>query len=274
MGVAVRLLSALLLMGGVAAGTVWGVGDPHAIDLSSRLAAPSWVHPLGTDHLGRDLAARIVWGAFPSLFAVGLVLAGGLGLGLLAGGAMALGSPAVRRSVHWLANTALAIPTLVMALVLSAVLGASVVTVAAALLVTSWAPYAVTIAALFDRIRGEGYWRASQALGVDRLGAVRRHMLPTAWPALGALAGADAGRAVIVVASLGFIGVSADTGRPEWGTMIHEYRMFLFTEPRLVLAPVVACTFVCIALHGLLDGGGSRTYRHSVSKVRATPHRG
>ena len=78
-------------------------------------------------------------------------------------------------------------------------------------------------------------------------------MLPNAWPALGALAGADAGRAVILVASLGFIGLSADTGRPEWGTMIYEYRMFLFTEPRLVLAPILTCTFVCVLLHGLLD---------------------
>ena len=58
-----------------------------------------------------------------------------------------------------------------------------------------------------------------------------------------------------LVASLGFIGLSADTGQPEWGTMIHEYRMFLFTEPRLVLAPVQACTFVTVLLHGMLDRG-------------------
>lgn len=246
----------LVGLAALAGALVWvtgGLQDPHAIDLSNRLAAPGVQHPLGTDHLGRDLAARLVWGAVPSLAAVGLVLSGGLGLGLLAGGLIALGPKGLRGSVQWLAETALAVPTLVTALVLSATFGAGILTVAMALLVTSWAPYALTVAALFDRIRGEPYWLASQALGAPLSAAVVKHMLPNAWPALGALAGADAGRAVILVASLGFIGLSADTGRPEWGAMIHEYRMFLFTEPRLVLAPILTCTCVCVLMHGLLD---------------------
>ncbi|MEM7023598.1 MAG: ABC transporter permease subunit [Pseudomonadota bacterium] len=203
--------------------------------------------------MGRDLAARLVWGAVPSLSAVAIVLAGGLGLGMLAGGIIALAPPPLRDGVQWLAETALAVPTLVTALVLSAIFGAGILTVSAALLITSWAPYALTIAALSDRIRGEVYWQASEALGATLPSALRRHMLPNTWPALGALAGADAGRAVILVASFGFIGLSADTGQPEWGAMIHEYRMFLFTEPRLVLAPIVACTVVTLLLHVMLD---------------------
>ncbi|GAB5447708.1 ABC transporter permease [Gymnodinialimonas sp.] len=241
----------------IAIGTLFalmgGPGDPHAVDLTNRLAGPSTAHPLGTDHLGRNLATRVIWGAVPSLVAIAIVLAGGIGLGVLAGGLIALGPTNTRYALSWLAETALALPTLVTALVLSAAFGASIWTVAMALLVTSWAPYALTIAALFDRIRGEAYWQASEALGVTLSSAVRRHMLPNAWPAIGALAGADAGRAVIVVASLGFIGLSADTGRPEWGAMIYEYRIFLFTEPRLVLAPVVACAVVSLGLHVVLD---------------------
>lgn len=230
-----------------------GLQEPHAIDLSNRLAAPSILHPLGTDHLGRDLAARLAWGAVPSLAAVPLVLSGGLGLGVHAGGLIAFDPQGLRGGVQWLAETSLAVPTLVSALVLSSAFGAGILTVAMALLVTSWAPYALTVSALFDRIRGEPYWLASQALGARLSASILKHMLPNAWPALGALAGADAGRAVILVASLGFIGLSADTGRPEWGAMIHEYRMFLFTEPRLVFAPILTCTFVCVLLHGLLE---------------------
>ncbi|MEM8949880.1 MAG: ABC transporter permease subunit [Pseudomonadota bacterium] len=249
---------ALILLGIMLVGlaVLWSLisgMDPHAVDLSNRLAAPSVAHPLGTDHLGRDLATRLVWGALPSLTAISIVLAGGLGLGMVAGGLVAFGPLPIRDTTRWLAETALAVPTLVTALVLSAIFGAGAVTVAAALLVTSWAPYALTIAALFDRIRGEPYWQASLALGAPLYGAVRRHMLPNAWPALGALAGADAGRAVIVVASLGFIGLSADTGRPEWGAMIHEYRLFLFTESRLVMAPILACALVSSLLHFALD---------------------
>lgn len=233
------------------------LGDPHAIDLANRLATPSATHLFGTDHLGRDLATRLVWGALPSLSAVVIVLTGGLGVGILAGGVIALAPMPVRAGVQWLAEGALAVPTLVTALVLSALLGAGILTVAVALLVTSWAPYALSIAALFDRIRIEPYWDASQMLGATLTSSVRRHILPNVWPALGALAGADAGRAIILVSSLGFIGLSADTGQPEWGAMIHEYRMFLFTEPRLVLAPVLACAVVTVLLHVMLDSGES-----------------
>jgi len=243
------LLPGLLL----AVFAIIGAGDPHAIDLSNRLARPSADHLLGTDHLGRDLARRVVMGARPSLQAVAIVLLGGLGLGVLGGGVIALGPPMLRGFTHWLAQTVLALPTLITALVLSAVLGAGASTVAAALLVTSWAPYALTLAGLFERLKAEQYWTASRALGVSLPWALRHHLLPNAWPALGALAGADAGRAIILVASLGFIGLSADTGQPEWGAMIHEYRMFLFTAPRLVLAPVLACALVSLLLHLALD---------------------
>lgn len=245
----------------LALAVIWLVGaldDPHAVDLANRLAKPSAEHLLGTDHLGRDLATRLVWGAIPSLMAIGIVLSVGIGLGVVAGGVISLGPGALRDGVQWLAETALAVPTLVTALVLSAIFGAGIMTIAAALLLTTWAPYALTIAALFDRIRGEAYWRASEALGTSLPGGIRKHLLPNAWPAIGALAGADAGRAVILVASLGFIGLSADTGRPEWGAMIHEYRLFLFTEPRLVLAPILACTCVTLLLHMMLDPSAAR----------------
>ncbi len=225
------------------------MGDPHAIDLGNRLAAPSLSHLLGTDHLGRDLASRVIWGAVPSVMAIAIVLAAGIGFGVTAGGVIALGPRPLRQAVSWLAETALAVPTLVTALVLSAAFGAGVWSVAAALVATSWAPYALASAALFDRARAEPYWQASQALGVSLPAALRRHMLPNVWPAIGALAGADAGRAVVLVASLGFIGLSADTGRPEWGAMVFEYRMFLFTEPRLVLAPILACALTTVFLH-------------------------
>lgn len=188
-GLVLHIILALTSMVGVALGMQH---DPHAVDLSNKLASPSTVHLLGTDHLGRDLASRLAWGALPSLAAIALVLTGGLGLGLLAGGIMALGPRALRIPVQWLAETALAVPTLVTALVLSTLFGAGITTVAAALVATSWAPYALSIAALCDRVRGEPYWLASQSLGTSLPTAMLKHMLPNIWPAIGALAGTDA----------------------------------------------------------------------------------
>ena len=251
----VRLLWALPLLGLIMVGAFWQPVDPHTVDLQTTLQGPSIGHWLGTDHLGRDVASRLLAGAQPSLMAILIVLVSSLGIGLVAGVAIGFGPRAISRPVRWLAETALALPTLITALLLSALFGAGLIAISAALIASTWAPYALTIAALLERLRAETYWTASMALGSGTLPAVRRHMLPNAWPMIGALAGADAGRAVILVASLGFLGLSADTGRPEWGAMIHEYRMFLFSEPQLVLAPVLTTALVAFTLNRALDRG-------------------
>lgn len=247
-----RLLAALLLAL-IAIGFFWQPHDPHAVDLSVALQQPSLSHWLGTDHLGRDLAARLIVGAQSSVFAIAIVLISSIGIGVGAGAVIAVGPRILAAPVRWLAETVLILPTFVLALVLAALFGAGLIAIAAALIVSTWAPYALSLAALFDRLRAEQYWQASLALGSGFKDALCRHLLPNTLPVLGTLAGADAGRAVILVASLGFLGLSADTGHPEWGAMIHEYRMFLFSEPRLVLAPVIATSALAFLLNRTLD---------------------
>ncbi len=232
---------------------IWQPIDPHAVNLGATLQGPSLQHWLGTDHLGRDVASRLMAGAQPSLMAIVIVLISSLGIGLVAGIAIGFGPPMISNPVRWLAETALALPTLIVALLLSALFGAGLIAISAALVASTWAPYALTIAGLLERLRAETYWIASMALGSTTMDAIRRHGLPNAWPMIGALAGADAGRAVILVASLGFLGLSADTGQPEWGAMIHEYRLFLFSEPRLVLAPVLTTALTAFFLNRILD---------------------
>ncbi|MCY6379998.1 ABC transporter permease [Hoeflea prorocentri] len=244
---------ALLFVGTMLLGAYWQPHNPHAVDLNNVLSTPSLEHWLGTDHLGRDVASRILAGARPSLSAIAIVIASSIGLGLAAGVAIGFGPPALSRPVRWLAQTALALPTLITALLLATLFGAGLLAISAALVASTWAPYALSMSALLERLRGEPYWLASLALGSSVTGAVYRHMLPNAWPAIGALAGADAGRAIILVASMGFLGLSADTGRPEWGAMVHEYRIFLFSEPRLVLAPVLATAMAAFVLNRTLD---------------------
>ena len=249
------LISAMAIAGLIGVGLIWQPHDPHAVNMQHVLVNPSATHWLGTDHLGRDLASRLLVGAQPSLIAIAIVLTSNICIGLLAGALIAFGPFGLSRMTRWCAETALAVPTLIMALLLAALFGAGLVTIALALILSTWAPYALMIAGLFDRLRAEPYWQASMALGADLPGAIRRHMLPNTLPVLGALAGADAGRAVILVASLGFLGLSADTGRPEWGAMINEYRLFLFSEPQLVLAPVLATTLTAFLLNRALDKG-------------------
>lgn len=233
-------------------------GDPHALDLARALEGPSFDAPLGRDHLGRDVAARLAAGAIPSLVAVAIGLGATLVAGVAAGCVVALGPPPVATALRRLAETSLALPTLVVALVIAAAVGAGPATAGLALAATAWAPWAVTTAAWLDRLTGEPYWRAALALGLPLPRALARHLLPNLAPALGALAGADAARAVLLVATLGFLGLSGDTSRPDWGAMVHEYRLLAFEAPRLVLAPIAAVAFVALALHGALDRTAAR----------------
>ncbi|KPB02327.1 ABC transporter permease [Ahrensia marina] len=243
------LMWALLTISGL----VWQPHNPHSVDLTGSFQLPSALHWLGTDHLGRDVASRLMIGAQTSLFAIFIVLCGSLVVGLIAGTIIAVAPSSIASFVRWLAQTTLAIPTLIMALFLAALIGPGLYSIALALIISAWAPYALSIAALVDRLRAEQFWRASLALGASPLNVVIRHLLPNTWPVIGALAGADAGRAVILVTSLGFLGLSADTGQPEWGAMIYEYRMFLFSAPHLVLAPVFTTALSALLLNIALD---------------------
>lgn len=253
----------LLLFGvGAAFGALCASFDPHAVNLDATLQGASAAHWLGTDHLGRDLAARLIVGAQPSMIALCVALSVSVGVGAVAAAAIVFGGGALARLIRFLAQACLATRTLVLALVLAALLGPGPLTVALALAVTAWAPYALTIAALFERLAAEPYWRASEALGVSPLRAAFRHLAPNAAAPIGALAGADAGRAIALVATLGFFGLSADTGRPEWGAMIHEYRAFLFSAPRLPLAPIFATMLLALGFHLLLDPGERPNAHH------------
>lgn len=237
------------------AGALWPPADPHAVDVRDALSGPSLAHPLGTDHVGRDVLARLAAGGMASLIAVAVALAATLGLGAVAGLILAGGHPAARAAVQRLAEVALAVPSLVLALVLGALVGPGPVTIALAFAVTAWAPYALVTAGLAETVMLRPYWLAARALGVPMPTALWRHLVPGLRGALGALAGADAGRAIILTASLGFLGLTADSGRPDWGAMIHEYRFFAFERPLLVVAPVAAIATLALALHLLLDGG-------------------
>lgn len=251
-----RALALAALVLGVAL-TLAGVGnDPLAVDLDLTFARPSLAHPFGTDHLGRDLAARITAGAVPTLLAVSVALVASLGIGAAAGAAMALGPGAPRAIIGRAAETALAIPTFVAALLVAAVLGPGPIAIGVAIGVSTWAPYALTVQALTERVIAQDYWRAAVALGVGPYAGFRRHLLPALAPPLGALAGADAGRALMLSASLGFLGLAGDTGRPDWGGLALEYRMLMFQAPRLFLMPVAAIACLSLGAHLLLDRDG------------------
>jgi peptide/nickel transport system permease protein len=224
--------------------------DGLATDLTDRFAAPSLAHPLGTDHLGRDVLARLVDGAWISVGLTGVALAVctvlGTAAGLLSGYAGGVVAGLLQRAVDVL----VAIPAIVVGLVIAAVGGPGTGTLLLAVLVTGWSPFARLAHHLTVRERAREYVEGAVAIGAGPVRIAVRHVLPNALRPLVAHACLRFANVLLSIAGLSFLGLGVQPPTPEWGVMLAEGRQFMFLAPQLVLLPataiVVAATFVTV----------------------------
>lgn len=225
--------------------------DPDAVDPASALAAPGAGHLLGTDQLGRDVLARIVYGARPSLeIGVGATLLA-VAIGSLLGILAATGGRVVDEAVMRVTDVFLAFPGLLLALVVAAVLGPGVgdATLAIGL---SLAPGFVRLArgqALV--VKNADYVRTAVLYGHGRLSVIRRHLLPNTLPPLLVLASVSIGTAIIAGSSLSFLGLGPQPPAPEWGQMLSDGRGYLAVAWAMAVFPGVAITVTVVAVNVL-----------------------
>jgi ABC-type dipeptide/oligopeptide/nickel transport system permease subunit len=199
---------------------------PAAVDLATGLTAPSPRHWLGTDPLGRDLLARLAHGARASLvvglLATLLALAFGVPLGAWAG---YRGGP-VDAVVSFLADVTLAFPALLLALAVVSVSGArGILPLAVVLALSRWARIARLARGEFRRLRGREAAEAARAAGARELRIVSRHLLPEALAPILVGAAFAAAAAVLVEASLGFLGLGVAPPQTSWGSLLADARI-------------------------------------------------
>ncbi|MDQ7849077.1 MAG: ABC transporter permease [Armatimonadota bacterium] len=201
--------------------------DPLAISIAERLQPLSLAHPLGTDHLGRDLLSRIIHGARVSM-GVGVSIAAlgaliGTVLGLLAG---FLGGK-VDEAIMRVCDMFLAFPALILAMALAASLGPSLGNTMLALVIIWWPWYARIMRGQVLALRESEYVMAARALGAGTGRLMFRHLLPNAIPPIIVQATLDVGNAILIASSLSFLGFGAQPPVPEWGAITSEGRTFL-----------------------------------------------
>lgn len=222
--------------------------------LSRALIAPSWAHPLGTDHLGRDVLTRLLYGARLSLLigvlATGLALVIGVPIGLASGYYGGVPDLISQRFVDIL----LALPGILPALVLGALLGPGLTNVVISV--------GVGVAPLFIRlargatlsIRAQLYVEAARTLGVRDSGILLRHVLPNMASLVIVQATLTIAVTIPAAAGLGFLGLGVPATTPEWGAMLGEGRQYIFSAPYLALAPGIAIFLAAMAFNLLGDG--------------------
>src|SRR5262245_40850985 len=238
----------VVLLAVVAVAAPWlAPQDPTRQSLRARLAAPTLeaadgrAHVLGTDHLGRDVLSRLMWGARVSLV-VGFaaVAVGGLAgsvLGLVAGFRGGL-TDAVIMTV---ADAQLAFPFVLLAIGIIAVLGPSLPTLIVVVGLSGWVAYARVLRGQVLVLRSREFVDAIHALGGSTVRVVLRHVLPNVLSSLVVIATLELARAIVLEATLSFLGLGVQPPTPSWGGMVHEGREYLdsawwiATFPGLVL---------------------------------------
>ncbi|GAA1547985.1 ABC transporter permease [Actinomadura kijaniata] len=233
--------------------------DPIATDTGATSLPPgSPGHPLGTDLLGRDLLARLLYGARTSLL-VGLVAAAiTVVAGVLLGAVAAAGPRWLDELVARTADVLLSLPMLIVVLALAAVMGPSLGTVVVAVAVTSWMPVALVARAELVSQRERLYVRAAYALGLSRGQVLRRHLLPGALPPVASIAAFEVGHAVLTESTLSFLGLGVPPNRPSWGNLLTEAQAHLLTGEWYTVAFPAACVVVTILAVNVLASAVAR----------------
>ncbi|CAM5714985.1 ABC transporter permease subunit [Streptomyces aurantiogriseus] len=212
--------------------------DPLHVDTTARLLPPSFAHPLGTDSLGRDLLARLGHGALRTAgVALAVTVASAL-LGLLIGTATQVGAG--------LTEVVSTLPAVLAGLLTTAVTGPSVWGAACAVCLVAWTPYAAQTAALLEQERASGHLLASISFGAGPSYLLRRHLLPAVLPPLVRNALLRLPTTVLVLASLGFLGLGEQPPTPEWGRLLSENQPYAELAPWTVLAPATALVLLSV----------------------------
>ena len=234
--------------------------DPYDQDLSRRLIPPFWspkanpAHLLGTDNLGRDYLSRLIYGARISLligFAV-MLISGIIGtfMGLVAG----YFGGKTDLFITFLITTRLAIPVVLVALAVVAMIGGSLVVVILVLGLLKWDRIAVVMRAATQQVRGLDYVAAAEAAGASVPRIIFREILPNVFPQLVVVATVEAASAILLEAALSFLGLGVQPPLPSWGLMISEAKTMMFFAFWMIAIPGSMLAVLVFAINLLGDG--------------------
>jgi ABC-type dipeptide/oligopeptide/nickel transport system permease subunit len=228
--------------------------DPAEQNYDASREPPSLEHPLGTDLFGRDVLSRLIFGARASLLvglvAVGLAIGIGVPLGSVAGFVGGWIDEFIMRSM----DVVISIPALVLGLAIVGAVGASIVNVIAVVAIAYSPQYARVIRGSVLSAKEEEYVEAAEGTGLGNLSILGKHVLPNAFTPVLVQATYHVATAIILEASLSFLGLGVQPPTPTWGVMIAEGRQYLPAQWWISTFPGLAIMFTVLSFNILGDG--------------------
>jgi peptide/nickel transport system permease protein len=239
-----------------------GIND---VDLQARLAAPSWQHPMGTDDLGRDILARVLYGGRISL-AVGLAaMAMAIVVGVVIGAIAGMAKGWIDAALMWLTDLFLSLPQLPLLLLLiflfrdplKAIFGLEMGIFILIVLVIGgfrWMPVARLVRAQFFSLREKEFVEAARALGASTTRQVWRHILPNSLGPVIVAGTIDIAAAILAESTLSFLGLGFPPDVPTWGRILYDSRDYMDLAIHWALFPGLAIFVVVLTINFIGDG--------------------
>ncbi|WP_375091094.1 nickel transporter permease [Peribacillus sp. RS7] len=227
--------------------------DPTLVNLGERLWPSSMEHPLGTDHLGRDVLTRLLLGAqltvgygLLSLLAAVII---GVPFGVIAGFKGGL----IDRIFMRIGDAFLAFPDTIVAIVLSGLLGPGIENLLLAIVLVKWVNYARLVRSTVITERQKDYVTAAKINGLSSFRIMRKHLFPHLIGNVLVLSSLDLGKIILLISSLSYIGLGAQPPAPEWGAMLNDARPYFQFNLLLMIYPGLAIVFVVLLSNILGD---------------------
>jgi peptide/nickel transport system permease protein len=242
----------------------WGVAI-NDIDFNARLQGPSWAHPFGTDDLGQDLLARMLYGGRISL-AVGLsAMAVAMVVGTIIGATAGMSRRWAGPALMWLTDLFLSLPALPLLLLLIYLFrdalkaafgteGGVFIMIVVVIGGLRWMPVARLVRAQFLSLREKEFVEAARALGASRLRQVVRHILPNALGPVIVASTIDVAAAIIAESTLSFLGLGFPPDIPTWGRILFDAKDYLDIAPHWALFPGGAIFLTVLSINFIGDG--------------------
>jgi peptide/nickel transport system permease protein len=228
--------------------------DALKMNIRERLQSPNSAHWFGTDEMGRDIFARIVYGTRISLFVGIISVSIALSLGGTLGAVAGYYGGKIDNAIMRVLDVLLAIPTILLAITIVAALGASILNLMVAVGISNIPGFARVVRAAVLSVKDQEFIEAARAIGAKDHTIILRHVLPNSMAPIIVYATLKVATAIMATASLSFIGLGIQPPTPEWGSMLSGGRSYIRDNMYIVLFPGMAIVLTVLSLNLIGDG--------------------
>ncbi len=227
--------------------------DPQLLDISIKLQPSSAEHILGTDHLGRDVLSRLVYGARLSLLLSTIITILTLIIAFPIGLFVGWKGGYVDKTFSWFANIIMAFPTFLLSMSLAGILGQGINNIVLAVTVVGWVYYARIIRNMVFTVKNNEYVKVAKTMGASSAYIIRKHILPFVFKPIIVVALSQIGSVILMISSFSFLGIGVQPNISEWGMMLSDARPYFRRIPGLMMYPGMAIFIAVLAFNLIGD---------------------